>query len=340
VELTRDLFSAVPTTIDQLAEDARLVESLTLHGNIKDLQDAIGELESDPDQLIAALEKDGFGPTSREPAKRLWVIFLQVAKATNSTPSAELPWRLVRDFAIRLSNKPEAAAGVAHLITGLIELGERLSAPQAILKVLGDNLRFMKSFMGTEPTVESTDARQASSQKRSFASKFFGRRPSENNPYGFPRTSRRSGRMALAGLALFATAALCGSAFYLGFDQVRIYWSKISFGATAQQPTPPLGAELVPPVGTGQHLDLEGVRYCHFQQERLGFIKQAVQRPEDARAYNLLIIDYNSRCSDFFYQDNDLKLVLAEVSAKKNLLEAEAKQIMSTWPRHPSDAHQ
>jgi hypothetical protein len=93
----------------------------------------------------------------------------------------------------------------------------------------------------------------------------------------------------------------------------------------------------MPPVGSGQHLDLNAVRYCHFQQERLRFIKQQVQGPEDARAYNLLIIDYNSRCSDFFYQDSDLKTVLAEVEAKKSLLQMDAKRMMMTWPGHTAN---
>jgi hypothetical protein len=61
-------------------------------------------------------------------------------------------------------------------------------------------------------------------------------------------------------------------------------------------------------------------------------VKQEVQGTEDARAYNLLIVDYNSRCSDYFYQDEDLKLVRAEVGAKKELLAADARRITSTWP--------
>jgi hypothetical protein len=141
--------------------------------------------------------------------------------------------------------------------------------------------------------------------------------------------------LGLAGLALMTSVVLGVSAFYFGFDQVRSFWSKTSFGAQAPLT---LGAETIPPIGTGQHLALEGVRYCHFQEERLRIVKNEVQGAEDARAYNLLIVDYNSRCSDFFYKDDDLKLVLAEVGAKKDLLEADAKRIMSTWSSHATTA--
>ena len=331
--LTRDIFSAVPTTIDQLAEDARLVESLKVQQQIMYLQGAIDESDRDPGPLIAALKKDGFGFTSTEPAKKLWEAFLQATKATNRTMSAELPWRLMRDFTLRLSNQPEAGAAVVGLITGLIQHGERASAAPAILKALRDNLSFMKSFMDTEPTVETTYESQPLPGTRSFVARFFVRRSLPSNP----RNIRRKRQIAFGGLALFALAAVSASA-YFGFDRLRPLWSTISLGALVQPAAPTLGAETVPPVGTGQHLALDGVRYCHFQQERLRFIKGQVQGPEEARAYNLLIVDYNSRCSDFFYRDDDLKLVTAEVSDNKNVLEADAKRIMSTWPSRSSEA--
>jgi hypothetical protein len=287
-DLTRDVFSAVPTTIDRLAEDAGL---MMLHQNIKHLKDAIVGLENNPGPLVAALEKDGFGPKSTGPANKLWEAFLSVVRSTSSTPSSELPWRLVGDFAKGLGKKPRAAAAVTRLITGLIQYGNGVSAAPEILNALGDNLRAVRK-----------------------------------------KKLRR--RMALAGLALFASAALCICAFYLGFDQVRLLWSNASFGAHTQHSAPALVAEMMPPVGTGQHLDLEGVRYCHFQEERLRVIKEEVRGAEDAREFNLLVVDYNSRCSDFFYRDNDLKTVLAEVSANRNLLEADAKRIISAWPGH------
>jgi hypothetical protein len=335
VDLTRDLFSAAPITIDQLTEDARVIASLSLYAKIKPLQKLIAEHEGDPGHLIAALENNGFGPTSTEPAKELWEAFLRAAEASNSTPLADLPWRLTRDFAIRLSNKPEAAAAVAGLITGLIEYGEAVPATPAILSALRGNLRFMQSFMGTEPPTENTDAVQkpSPSRLRSLVSKFFTKRTLRSNPESVPTNPGYSRRLGLTGTALFASAVLGISAYFFGFDQVRSFWSKTSFGAQAS-----LGAETMPPVGTGQHLALDGVRYCHFQEERLRIVKNEVQGPEDARAYNLLIVDYNSRCSDFFYKDDDLKLVLAEVSAKKNLLEADAKRIMSTWSSHATTA--
>jgi hypothetical protein len=79
------------------------------------------------------------------------------------------------------------------------------------------------------------------------------------------------------------------------------------------------------------------VRYCHFQAERLKTVKQLAQGPEDARAYNLLVVDYNARCSDFLYQSQDLVSVVAEVGANKSKIEADARRIISTWPGHATE---
>jgi hypothetical protein len=65
-------------------------------------------------------------------------------------------------------------------------------------------------------------------------------------------------------------------------------------------------------------------------------MKRKAQGAEDIRAFNLLAVDYNSRCSDFFYQEGDLATVTAEVAANRQRLAAEAGRIMSTWPGHTS----
>jgi hypothetical protein len=92
--------------------------------------------------------------------------------------------------------------------------------------------------------------------------------------------------------------------------------------------------EVVPPVGTGQRFSLVYVRYCHFQEERLRVIKQEVNGPQDIQAFNILANDYNSRCSNFYYQDDDLKIVMDQVNAKKQILEGDARRILATWPWH------
>jgi hypothetical protein len=317
---TRDMFAEVPTTLDQLAEDARLLAAMSAYRSMDQLQKLIHEADMDASLLIPALATSGFGQTSTGPARRFWQAFVD-ATSTSPEPSS---WRLMHDFTVRLSNRPEAAAAVVALIDGLIRYGERTSLPPKMLGELRDNLAFMHSFIGAEPAPDEMRARPSTREKgarlaalSAGLARLFAKKPRRLSPSG----KGHWGKPAV-GVGLITTVALCAYAACLGFDRVPFWLSETSAAA-------PLDAQTVPQVGTGQHFALEGVRYCRYQQERIGFIKKWIKGTDDARTYNLLIVDYNSRCSDFFYKDEDRKLVEAEVKAKQDVLEADARQIVS-----------
>ena len=80
-------------------------------------------------------------------------------------------------------------------------------------------------------------------------------------------------------------------------------------GPAAAPSLPALGPEQIPAVGKEQHLTLDYVRYCRFQEERLRIIKGRVQGPDDIKAFNGLANDYNSRCANFYYLDDDLRFL-------------------------------
>jgi hypothetical protein len=102
--------------------------------------------------------------------------------------------------------------------------------------------------------------------------------------------------------------------------------------AVSASSVPALGPELLPPVGKGQHLTQNYVRYCRFQEERLRIIKARIRGADDRGAFNVLANDYNSRCADFFFLDDDANIVNDELIAKRNILEDDALRIMATWP--------
>jgi hypothetical protein len=69
----------------------------------------------------------------------------------------------------------------------------------------------------------------------------------------------------------------------------------------------------------------------------LRIVKRHVNGSDDVRAYNMLASDYNSRCSDFFYQDKDQKDISDEMDIKRPMLEADAMRILATWPWHAAN---
>jgi hypothetical protein len=105
-----------------------------------------------------------------------------------------------------------------------------------------------------------------------------------------------------------------------------------SIDAVQREGTLKAEPESLPPASRGHRYSRELVRYCLFQEERLRVVKRHLQGQEDIRAYNALASDWNSRCADYFYQDEDLRVVKAEAVARQKQLEADALRILSTWP--------
>jgi hypothetical protein len=202
------------------------------------------------------------------------------------------PWTLIGSLAADLADRTDGAQAAISLMEGLIAHGERLNVTASLLDALRENLRRMR----------------AASDNRA------------------PEAPRR--------WPLFALLSIMVVAAFIFLLLANANLSQIVRNAVAPKPpdAPKLEPELLPPVGTGQRLTREYVRYCHFQEQRLRVIKQKVQGTDDVRAYNALVADYNARCSDFFYQDEDLEAVKEEVKNKQAILAEDAERIMSTWP--------
>ena len=279
-----DAFLLMPAVVDEFRQDIELIARLALQAKLEPLLDLIDRLQRAPAAVISALTVGPFGAASPEPAKALWDQFLAVLKATDATKPVE-PWRFLRNFAMHLSGHHGSTAGAASLLIGLVRHGEAVGVNPEIVQALRRDLATLRP----------------GGRKRALLS---GTKP-----------ERRSRTLAAALAGIVLVAGVGALALYEGTGRVPQGWFHAlssRLGEMAQS-----YPETAPPVGTGQHLSLPGVRYCHYQAARLEIIKQAARSPEDVRAFNLLVVDYNSRCSDFFYQDKDLAQVNAEVAARR-----------------------
>ena len=151
-----------------------------------------------------------------------------------------------------------------------------------------------------------------------------------------PSTNRHSSLRRYVTTALFIIlpavmlCALLTFGYYNPtFEPFRIF---------ARQEVPKEEPEIIPPASKGERFKREFVRYCHFQEERLRAVKQHVRGPQDIQAYNMLANDYNSRCSNFYFLDEDLRIVKEEIKARKEVFEADARRILSTWPWHATSS--
>jgi hypothetical protein len=266
---------------------------------------------------------------------------------------------------MRLNQNLKVPGAASALLAGLIKHAEQASAAPEILAALREDVEDIQDQAreGISPSLEAVfdvlwkqspgryiapvnDAlsvseipvRASVKHKSAVAKRPVGKRK--------PPAPKAKARTRLAIGALFGAMGVWAifAGFYLGLfkgppdlatDSVT---QAPALTGSTQQGSIAADGEIVPPVGRGQHFTLGNVRYCHFQEERLKIMKPDVRGPEAMRAFNLLVVDYNSRCSDFLYQDSDVAAVNAELKVKRPLLEADAKRIMASWsPRGSSD---
>ena len=83
--------------------------------------------------------------------------------------------------------------------------------------------------------------------------------------------------------------------------------------------------EEIPQVGTDNVLTANQIRYCLSQEIRLSAANAVVdaRSQSDINRFNLLIADYNSRCSQYRYPVDTFERVRAEVEGRRMALEAE-----------------
>lgn len=286
------------------------------------LRSLVSELAHHPAPLIASLRQGGFGPHGSGATQHLWQAFIEAVRASHD-PEFTQPCTEIRTLAKRLAGQAGGRPAAVMLLQGLRDQAPQTIAPASVLETLDDDLCQLRA-----------PARQTKARSR---------------------TSGRKVPFYVAGALL---SAACVALVFFGFEKQRLLLtdtfaksfplpslvapkqkagvedpaSKAKVGETKVEPT---GAEETPPeVGTGQRLSLDKLRYCRFQEERLRLIKSKVQNAEDTRAFNLLAVDYNSRCSDFLYRDGDAAAVAAELNSHRDRLAKEADQIVAAWPGH------
>ena len=88
-------------------------------------------------------------------------------------------------------------------------------------------------------------------------------------------------------------------------------------------------SEAMPPVGSGLSLSRSNIRYCSYQGIRLEAARSIITTESQRQGFNTGIDDYNSRCSQYRYLQNDKNAVDAELPGKRYALDAEGRALGS-----------
>ncbi|MDR0816758.1 MAG: hypothetical protein LBN28_05155 [Desulfovibrio sp.] len=82
----------------------------------------------------------------------------------------------------------------------------------------------------------------------------------------------------------------------------------------------------IPPVGSGKILSSQQIRWCVREKIRVEAIKPRVDSysEKSVNYFNVLVENYNSRCSSFKYRSNNLNLARNDVEREKQKIVEEA----------------
>ena len=327
-DLGKEKLSLIPGSaelLDEAAFPAMQAYRMRRDRKIASLRALIGEHKRDPAPLVEALKDSGFGPGGVGAAARLWQSFAEAVNATVGAVQAtrELisvePWLEIRSLAKWLRGQQEGVSAAKSLLEGLLDQGPQIAIPSKAIEMLRDDLR--------QDHATST-------------TKHVSARP--------PATKVRFYVVALMIVLCAASIIFQLTPWHMITNTINAQFAHRPAESFSQKAAT-LDAETsdeetVPAVGTQRRLSLPSLRYCKFQEERLRLIKTKVRSPEDTRAFNLLAVDYNARCSDFLYRDSDILVVEAELVKNRKRFADEADHILSTWrgqtpQSQPSNGH-
>ncbi len=133
--LTRDVDAL--ETLSELAKSAAVMQSLTAE---------LEAIQKDASSLNDDLRAQGFGPNSCGLARKIYESFSDLVAVASGTEFADIPWSIVRDLAIDLSNKHQNPEGSFAIIEGLISHKRTTPSKVVIDAILDDRKILLRSL--------------------------------------------------------------------------------------------------------------------------------------------------------------------------------------------------
>jgi uncharacterized membrane protein (UPF0127 family) len=336
---------------EQLSQLRKQQTAVTL---LTPLSKVCEEAQQNHRDLEREVIRNGFCSFSHGIAKTLFDEFTKAVAATNATDIANLPWRLVRDIAISLNNDSKSPKAAAAVINGLVDYFSTQRPSKEMVETLEKDRQtaqkniaqgeFDKSLavgrLGSAATLVDhlltleTDANEVAAlhkvrdaiaaKRRSNSIRTWGwvgaaavvliliAANQDNHPTYSPPTTYRPPSPSAPSI------------------QPQPYPSQPQSYPSA--PTSPTSfSEDRPAVGTDLSFTQANIRYCAFQDVRMEAARSLVSSEIDRAAFNALINDWNSRCSNYRYRPSDKSIVDAEVIGRRAALQAEGHAITNTW---------
>ncbi|MEY9109325.1 hypothetical protein ABH999_005521 [Bradyrhizobium yuanmingense] len=362
-EVASEIFRSLPRASEQLAEDAELLKERITEGKISPLKAFIDGVSKWT--VAADLENGGFGPSAKGAAHDLWNLFLATLAELKGSTLADLPWILVRGLAIDLNNEENSPVAAKVIIEQLLRLSRDASPSADLIDQLRNDLRAVTKNANEKRVVKLVESGNTSAALRGLDEVLqTDLSPEDRALYSQLRSklqNQRNVRFARWGFfgliaAVFIGANLSNNsgpsnqrpvpptrpteAPFPPYQPPRP--SSDSFSAPTRAPTTPAEqadqSEVKPPIGSGSLFTRSNIRYCRFQKARLKSIEGDLRSSFETDEFNKLADDYNARCSNFRYYENDLRIVEEEVRGRAATLLQEGRSMSASWRSRPSSS--
>jgi hypothetical protein len=342
LELSEALLRTFPeleSVAESLRGDISALESLAEQKKISDqldpLIDACEKAKRDLPSIRKTLRSDGFSPRGQGIVANL-VNKYNAAKSSLDDPSVAI--LVVRDLALHINNELKDSETAFRLIDGLLgslsshgrktaDVVDKLKDERSVLHKNWKMAEFERQSSNLGAMVKIIDemlvyaGSKDKAELQQLKSKIQRR-----------QTGKKIKYVIYASIAAFVGYLLISEEF--NSPSSRTTYRPTTTGGSSL-PAPPAATnsyqEDMPPIGSGRTLTRNQVRYCVFQGDRLDYIRPLTTTNSHIDRFNLLVDDFNRRCSSFRYTSGVLQAVEREAAARSSILQTEARRVVSSW---------
>ena len=363
----QQIFPELPSVSLTVQEDVETLERLAGESKqnklIEPLIDVLGDIIGEETNLIHDVIMSGFGATSQGLSGSLYKAFTQTVELTRGTDHSDAPWNIIRNIALKLNNDHEAPGAAYLLLDGVVKYSKHKPSPEmaAVLRrehrvsrvnELTDDLKRapdpdarLKILDMIIPLAEGDDKKTFIMVRQAIVS---------------VRTKSR----VRWGIAAVVVGGIIW-AIIAANDKPR-YKPSYTASTPSYDPTPtytpPSTPTYTPPSSTTTStanndwvdvptaldwrksappgtlnaiLSRDQLRYCMFEGEVLDSARLMIDNniENDVDKFNAAVGEYNRRCSDFRYYEDDMAVVKGEITRSRNEIHKAATLEVMNW-RH------
>ena len=340
-------FARLPRASQQIAEDIKALDERVATQGADELARLVTGFADDLRRISVSLREYGFARGSSGLAGQLYAAFVDAVNKTKGTTASDVPWLLLRSLAIKLNNDGSSPQAALVIVEGLIDYARTVRPSSEVLDSINTDHAVAKRITLEQALVQQLESKNTTAaldtvrQLLPLADQADQRQVLNNLKARLEtkKTGSNAGLVFLGVIGVIVLIAMIApksetSSRYPSTYSTPSYSSApppSSYDNSPSVTAPTLDAgETMPPIGSGLSFSRSNIRYGLFQKQRLEFVRSIA--PDSVLTdFNTAVDDWNSRCSSYHYQGNDLTFVQLETAGRADELRRDATRLRDEW---------